>query len=214
MNLKNIKISIQLRVGFAILLLFAILLGAVGFIQSNRIHLQTETMYQHPLKVRRTIELISSNVLNMRMNIRDFLLVEDATARPPMCPGDRPTDGSQTGHLQSHPAPEDRRPHGRGLPCQRRIFRSRDRAFLQDPGRFPRRTHPPFRGCGTSAEDATRDAFSESRGPSPQGSIRAPGALCSHGRGYGLRRSASSPIPLLLSPQSRAPVSAFFRTLR
>jgi signal transduction histidine kinase/DNA-binding response OmpR family regulator/CHASE3 domain sensor protein len=81
MKLKNIKISIQLRVGFAILLLFAVILGAVGYIQSNKIHQQTETLYLHPLKTRRTLEEIRSNVLNMRMNIRDFLLVEDATAR-------------------------------------------------------------------------------------------------------------------------------------
>jgi signal transduction histidine kinase/DNA-binding response OmpR family regulator/CHASE3 domain sensor protein len=81
MNLKNIKISIQLRVGFAILLLFAIVLGGVGFFQSGKIHQQTVTMYQHPLKTRRTLEEIRSNVLNMRMNIRDFLLVEDTKAR-------------------------------------------------------------------------------------------------------------------------------------
>jgi PAS domain S-box-containing protein len=81
MNLKNIKIATQLRLSFAAMFLFVIILGAIAYWQAGKIHLQTETMYNHPLKTRRTLESLSSSVLNMRMNIRDFLLVEDAGTR-------------------------------------------------------------------------------------------------------------------------------------
>ncbi|MFA7061246.1 MAG: response regulator [Pedobacter sp.] len=81
MNLKNLNISAQLKLAFALLLLFVALLGVVSYIETARIHLQTETMYNHPLKVRRVLGEIYGNVLFMRLNIRDFLRAEDAKAR-------------------------------------------------------------------------------------------------------------------------------------
>jgi signal transduction histidine kinase/CheY-like chemotaxis protein/CHASE3 domain sensor protein len=80
-SLKNIKISTQLKLGFAALLFLVIVLGVVSYQQTAKIHQQTETMFNHPLKTRRMLEKITSNVLFMRMNIRDFLLVGDAEAR-------------------------------------------------------------------------------------------------------------------------------------
>ena len=63
------------------MLLFVIVLGAVAYRQSGQLHLQTETMYDHPVKTRRTIGEIASSILNMRINIRDYLLVKDIEAQ-------------------------------------------------------------------------------------------------------------------------------------
>ncbi len=81
MNFKNLKIGMQLRLGFGAMLLFVVVLGTVAYLQSGKLHLQTEIMYNHPVKTRRTIGEITSNILFMRMNIRDYLLVEDAVMR-------------------------------------------------------------------------------------------------------------------------------------
>jgi len=81
MKIKNLKIGTQLKFGLAAMLVFVILLGFVSYWQSDQIHLQTEAIYNHPLKTRRAINEITSNVLFMRMNIRDFLLVEDDEVR-------------------------------------------------------------------------------------------------------------------------------------
>lgn len=78
--MKNLKIGTQLMLGFATVLFFVILLGAISYLQSDEIHLQTETIYNHPLMTRRALEEIRSSILLMRINIRDYLLAEDAKA--------------------------------------------------------------------------------------------------------------------------------------
>ncbi|NOU15995.1 MAG: response regulator [Bacteroidales bacterium] len=81
MNLKNLKIGTQLRIGFAILLFFVILLGVVSYLQTDRIQSQAEILYDHPLKTRRNLSEITINVLNMRIKMRDYLLVNDSKIR-------------------------------------------------------------------------------------------------------------------------------------
>jgi CHASE3 domain sensor protein len=83
-SLKNIKISTQLKLGFAALLFLVIVLGVVSYQQTAKIHQQTETMFNHPLKTRRMLEKITSNVLFMRMNIRDFLFLTTLPLIKPM----------------------------------------------------------------------------------------------------------------------------------
>jgi len=81
MNFRNLKIGMQLMLGFGAMLLFVIVLGAVAYRQSGQLHLQTETMYNHPVKTRRTIGDINSHILYMRINIRGYLLEENLEAR-------------------------------------------------------------------------------------------------------------------------------------
>lgn len=81
MKLKNLKIGTQLKTGFAVILLFVAIIGMVSHFQTEQIHQQTETMYEHPLQVRRALWEIKGSVLNMRMTIRDFLLTEDEESR-------------------------------------------------------------------------------------------------------------------------------------
>lgn len=77
MKLKNLKIGTQLRIGFAAMLFFVIVLGMVSYLQSGKIHLQTETIYNHPLLVQRTIGMLRSDILGIRINMKDLFLSAD-----------------------------------------------------------------------------------------------------------------------------------------
>ena len=61
MRLKNIKISAQLVIGFAIVLIIFFALGAVAYIEASTIHNEMETLYEHPLTVRNAINEIKSD---------------------------------------------------------------------------------------------------------------------------------------------------------
>lgn len=74
MNIKNLKVKTQLRTGFAIILVFVILLGIVVFNQTNAIVQQAETMYDHPFQVTRAIDRLNADILNMRVGVRDLML--------------------------------------------------------------------------------------------------------------------------------------------
>ncbi len=76
MNIKNTKVGTQLKVGFAIILLFVLIMGVVAYIQTGYLHQQTDTMYQHPLIVRRALSILESDVLKINIDIRDLLVVE------------------------------------------------------------------------------------------------------------------------------------------
>jgi signal transduction histidine kinase/DNA-binding response OmpR family regulator len=77
MNLKNIKIATQLKLGFSALLLFVIVLGAVSYIQTIKIDEQVEIMYDHPFKVRRALGTLESDILKMRLGTRDLMLARN-----------------------------------------------------------------------------------------------------------------------------------------
>jgi signal transduction histidine kinase/CheY-like chemotaxis protein len=77
MNFKNFKIGTQLKLGFAAMLLFVVVLGIIAYQQSYKIHLQTETMYNHPLKVRRAIGLLRADLLSIQNNMKDMFLYSD-----------------------------------------------------------------------------------------------------------------------------------------
>ena len=74
MKFKDLKISAQLIIGFAVMLILVILLGVVSYRQSDQIHLQTETMYNHSLQVRSAVGRLETNILNMRFETRNLML--------------------------------------------------------------------------------------------------------------------------------------------
>ncbi|MEI7980163.1 MAG: response regulator [Bacteroidota bacterium] len=77
MKTRNLKIGIQLLVGFGAMLLFVIILGVVSYFQSVEIHKQTETMYNHPLKVRRVLGMFRSDIISIHRDMKDLLLASD-----------------------------------------------------------------------------------------------------------------------------------------
>jgi signal transduction histidine kinase/CheY-like chemotaxis protein/HAMP domain-containing protein len=74
MKLKDFKISVQLFLGFGAMFLFIISLGLVSYLQSEKLHQQTEIMYNHPMKVRQAISNLNKDILIMSVGIRDILL--------------------------------------------------------------------------------------------------------------------------------------------
>jgi len=77
MNLKNLKIATQLRLGIALLLLFVVVLGIVADSQTFKLHQQAETIYNHPLKVRRAIGMLIEDFLEMRIHMRGLPLARN-----------------------------------------------------------------------------------------------------------------------------------------
>ena len=75
MKIKQLRISTQLSIGLAVLLLLAIVQGAVSYIQSDRINQQTEDIYNHPLLVRRAIGELKSDILLIQRNLKDICIV-------------------------------------------------------------------------------------------------------------------------------------------
>ncbi|HZK96781.1 MAG TPA: response regulator [Prolixibacteraceae bacterium] len=81
MNTKNIKIGTQLMLGFATMLVFVIVLGIVSYQQTGKIHMETETIYNHPLKVRTAVGTLKFDVVSMRIGTRDLMLSNTNTEK-------------------------------------------------------------------------------------------------------------------------------------
>jgi signal transduction histidine kinase/CheY-like chemotaxis protein len=62
--------------GYAAMLVFVLVLGVVSYQQADKISLQTETMYNHPLKVRNAIGDLEADILSMRLGTRDLMLAK------------------------------------------------------------------------------------------------------------------------------------------
>lgn len=74
MKLKNITIRTQLFIGFSILLIFIILLGLMSGWQNNILQSETETLYNHPLKVRREISNLRLDFFSIRHDLNDLFI--------------------------------------------------------------------------------------------------------------------------------------------
>lgn len=79
--LTDLHIGTQLKIGFGIILVLILLLGAISWRQSNRIAAQTTDLYNHPLKVRRALGDLKSNVLQMRWELMNLRLANDENQR-------------------------------------------------------------------------------------------------------------------------------------
>lgn len=76
MKLTDIKIGTQLKIGYAILLLFVVILGGTSYRMNNQIHQQTENIYSHPFQVRNAIGRLRADILSMRLGTRDLMLAK------------------------------------------------------------------------------------------------------------------------------------------
>jgi signal transduction histidine kinase/CheY-like chemotaxis protein/CHASE3 domain sensor protein/HAMP domain-containing protein len=81
MNIKNLKVKTQLRIGFSIILFLVLLLSLLGFSQTNTIVNQAETMYNHPFQVTKAIDRLDADILNMRVGVRDLILANNPEDR-------------------------------------------------------------------------------------------------------------------------------------
>jgi len=81
MKLNNLKIKTQLQLGMGLILLFVILLGSVAWYQADILWKQTDGMYNHPLKVRRAIAELTTDVLKIHRSMKDIILTDDPERR-------------------------------------------------------------------------------------------------------------------------------------
>ncbi|MFA6598391.1 MAG: response regulator [Ignavibacteriaceae bacterium] len=81
MKIKHLKISTQLKFGFASIMFFVLIFGIVTYLQSNELHLQMDTLHDHPLMVRRAIDQIRIDILSMRLATRDLMLAKNYTEK-------------------------------------------------------------------------------------------------------------------------------------
>lgn len=77
MKLTNLKIGVQLRIGFGIIILLIVLLGGISWHQTNQIAQQTADLYDHPFQVRRAIGELKADILSMHRGMKDLGLAEN-----------------------------------------------------------------------------------------------------------------------------------------
>ena len=76
MKIKNVKIGLQLLVGLSIILIMVFFLGIVSYMQSNTIRIQTDTIYNHPLQVRKAIGRLQLRVAEVELDLRELTILE------------------------------------------------------------------------------------------------------------------------------------------
>ena len=74
MKFKNQRVSIQLVTGFGIVLLFVLIMGIFSYRQANRIHQQTQVIFEHPYQVRMALGKLQADILEMRLDTRELML--------------------------------------------------------------------------------------------------------------------------------------------
>ena len=79
MKIRNLKIGIQLLLGFGALLLMVIILSVVSFKESANLQKQTDDLYNHPLVVRRAIGMLRADFIAIQRDIKDLFLADDET---------------------------------------------------------------------------------------------------------------------------------------
>lgn len=77
MNLKDMKIGTQLRISLGVIFLLVSILGAMAWLQADSLWLQTKGLYEHPLAVRRALGELRSDILSIRLELRDLAMVEN-----------------------------------------------------------------------------------------------------------------------------------------
>ncbi|MBL0177122.1 MAG: response regulator [Ignavibacteria bacterium] len=74
MNLKNVKIGTQLKLGLAIKLLFVLVLGTIAFEESADIQQQTEILYNEPFQLACAVGALRFDIANIRSDTRALFL--------------------------------------------------------------------------------------------------------------------------------------------
>lgn len=75
--MKNLKIRMQLILGFGLIFIFVLILGYTLIVQTTRIEEQTTLLYNHPVKVRNAISDFQKNVLLIHRDMKSMMLTDD-----------------------------------------------------------------------------------------------------------------------------------------
>lgn len=71
---KNTRISHLLIVGFAVIILALAILGWTAYLQTEKMHAQTELLYNHPMQVTQALAQLNESVLNVMIARRDLVI--------------------------------------------------------------------------------------------------------------------------------------------
>lgn len=77
MNMKSLSIGTQLKIGFAAMLVFVVVLGITSYVQSSLIQRHTETIYNHPFKVQMAISELKADILWIHREVKDMVITAD-----------------------------------------------------------------------------------------------------------------------------------------
>jgi len=81
MRIQNFKIGTQLRTGLGLIILLVFVLGAFAWYQANRIWEQTDMIYSHPMKVRKAIAELKTDVLLWDRYVKNIVHDKNNTTR-------------------------------------------------------------------------------------------------------------------------------------
>ena len=87
MNLKDLKIGTQLRIGMGAILVFVALLGATAWFQAESLWQETKELYEHPITVRRAVDKLAIDILSMHRDMKDLALTENEQERQSVIQG-------------------------------------------------------------------------------------------------------------------------------
>jgi len=77
MQLRDMKISTQLRIGIGATILIVVCLGFLAWLQTHTLWQNTRWIYDHPLQVNRAIGMLETDIMGMRVEIRDAILTNN-----------------------------------------------------------------------------------------------------------------------------------------
>lgn len=77
MQFRDLKISTQLRIGIGATLLIVICLGSLAWLQTHTLWQHTRWIYDHPLQVNRAVGMLKTDIMGMRVEIRDAILTNN-----------------------------------------------------------------------------------------------------------------------------------------
>jgi signal transduction histidine kinase/CheY-like chemotaxis protein/CHASE3 domain sensor protein len=81
MKLKDLKIGLQLKISFGIILALIVILGTISWLHEQKLAEGTAMIYDYPLKVRRALALIEHDVQSLRIEFRNYCLSHDSKVK-------------------------------------------------------------------------------------------------------------------------------------
>jgi signal transduction histidine kinase/CheY-like chemotaxis protein/HAMP domain-containing protein len=81
MSKISLNIGTQLEIGFAVILALSMILGVVSYVQTQRLQGQTETLFNHPFQVSKSISVIETEIQKMEVAAGELKEATDETIR-------------------------------------------------------------------------------------------------------------------------------------
>ena len=77
MIIKNLRFRSKLFIGFTLILLFAVLISVVAYVNMNKVHQNSELIYKHPLAISIAVRDVNIYINSMHRSMKDVALAEN-----------------------------------------------------------------------------------------------------------------------------------------